>query len=169
MTQSRDQELSADAAEALIARYGLTPHPEGGWFAEVHRSERSLGTPQGYPGERVALTAIYFLLKEGDFSAFHSVTSEEVWIHLAGAPLELALLAPQPQVRTLCAPGEPGEPLIVVPPEVPQAARSLGAFTLTSCLVAPGFDFDDFQMPRAAELLQRYPDAGELISRYTRS
>ena len=152
----------------LIALYNLTPHPEGGWFAEVHRSNRSIGAPAGYPGERVALTAIYFLLCEGEFSAFHSVTSEEIWIHLAGAPLELALLDPAPRLLKLSAPGEDGEPLLVVPPGVLQAARSLGSFTLTSCLVAPGFDFDDFQMPRAAELLASYPDSKTLIQSFTR-
>ena len=156
-----------DQAE-LIARYNLTPHPEGGWFAEVHRSHCSVGTPAGYPGERVALTAIYFLLCEGEFSAFHSVTSEEIWIHLAGAPLELALLDPAPRLLRLAAPGQNGEPLLVVPPGVLQAARSLGHFTLTTCLVAPGFDFDDFRMPAAAELLAGYPDSAPLIKRFTR-
>jgi len=152
----------------LIARYNLKPHPEGGWFAEVHRSLHSVGTPAGYPGERTALTAIYFLLCEGDFSAFHSVTSEEVWIHLAGAPLELALLDHAPRLLNLSAPGQGGEPLLVVPPGVPQAARSLGPYTLTSCLVAPGFDFDDFRMPSATELIDTYPDSSALIRRFTR-
>lgn len=161
------EEAGRDAA-GLIARYGLQPHPEGGWFAEVHRSGHSVGTPDGYPGERVALTAIYFLLEEGDYSAFHSVTSEEVWVHLGGAPLELVLLDPEPRVRRLAAPGEEGDPLIVVPPGVLQAARSLGAYTLTSCLVAPGFDFDDFRMPGAAELLASHPQAAPLIARFTR-
>ena len=157
-----------DQAE-LIARYTLEPHPEGGWFAEVHRSNSSIGTPAGYPGERVALTAIYFLLGEGEFSAFHSVTSEEIWIHLAGAPLELVLLdRPASKVLRLAAPGEDGAPLLVVPPMVPQAARSLGPYTLTSCLVAPGFDFDDFRMPGAAELLEAFPESAQLIKRFTR-
>jgi len=168
MSQKKDQERGAAEAEALIARFGLKPHPEGGWFAEVHRSRCSVGTPAGYPGERVALTAIYFLLKEGEFSAFHTVTGEEVWIHLAGAPLELVQLDPEPRTLCLSAAGEKGEPLIVVPPGGHQAARSLGSFTLTSCLVAPGFDFDDFRMPRAAELLVRYPNAQALIARFTR-
>ncbi|HEY5513889.1 MAG TPA: cupin domain-containing protein [Geomonas sp.] len=154
--------------DALIARYHLKPHPEGGWYAEVHRSSKSIGTPAGYPGERVALTAIYFLLCEGEFSAFHSVAGEEIWIHLAGAPLELALLDPAPRRLRLSAPGEDGEPLLVVPPDVLQAARSLGPYTLTSCLVAPGFDFKDFQMPRAAELLEAYPESAELIRSFTR-
>ena len=153
---------------ALIARYNLKPHPEGGWFAEVHRSCCSVGTPAGYPGERVALTAIYFLLCEGDFSAFHAVTSEEIWIHLAGAPLELVLLDATPRALRLAAPGGDGEPLLVVPPGVLQAARSLGPYTLTSCLVAPGFDFDDFRMPGAAELLTAYPESADMITSFTR-
>ena len=156
-----------DQAE-IIARYNLQPHPEGGWFAEVHRSHSSVGTPAGYPGERVALTAIYFLLAEGEFSAFHSVTSEEIWIHLAGAPLELVLLDAAPKVLQLSAPGGDGEPLLAVPPGVLQAARSLGAYTMTSCLVAPGFDFDDFRMPRAAELVAACPEAAALIRSLTR-
>jgi uncharacterized protein len=152
----------------IIERYNLKPHPEGGWFAEVHRSHSSIGAPDGYPGERVALTAIYFLLEEGDFSAFHSVTGEEIWIHLAGAPLELVLLDPTPRLLRLSAPGEDGEPLLVVPPGALQAARSLGSYTLTSCLVAPGFDFDDFRMPRAAELTAAYPESASLIESLTR-
>lgn len=154
--------------ETLIARYDLKPHPEGGWFAEVHRSQTSIGKPSGYPGERVALTAIYFLLAEGEFSAFHSVTSEEVWIHLAGAPLELVLLDREPRSLRLAAPGEKGDPLLVVPPGVLQAARPLGPYSLVSCLVAPGFDFDDFRMPRAAELIDAYPGSEELIRELTR-
>lgn len=154
--------------DGLIARYNLKPHPEGGWFAEVHRSQRSIGTPAGYPGERVALTAIYFLLGQGDFSAFHNVTSEEIWIHLAGAPLELVLLDPSPRRLKLAAPGEDGDPLLIVPPGVLQAARSLGSYTLTSCLVAPGFDFDDFRMPRASELIQTHPESITLIESFTR-
>jgi hypothetical protein len=51
---------SQESADALIRRLGLAPHPEGGWFREIHRSVASLGTPPGYPGERCALTVIHF-------------------------------------------------------------------------------------------------------------
>lgn len=152
----------------LIERYQLKPHPEGGWYHERHRSQRNIGRPEGYSGHRSALTAIYFLLSEGDFSAFHTVRSEEVWVHLAGAPLELALLGDQEQRLRLASPDEKGEPLLVVPPDVLQAARSLGSFTFATCLVAPGFDFEDFRIPPRAELLARYPEASELILQYTR-
>jgi predicted cupin superfamily sugar epimerase len=155
-------------AEQLILKYALKPHPEGGWYREVYRSSRSVGTPAGYPGERSPLTVIYFLLAAGDFSAFHRVRSEEAWVHLAGAPLELVVLEEEALVHLLGRPGETEEPLAVVPPEALQAARTLGDFTLVSCLVAPGFDFADFEIPSREDLLRRYPRHEALIRRFTR-
>lgn len=155
-------------AEQLIQKYALMPHPEGGWYREVYRSSRSVGIPAGYPGERSSLTVIYFLLAAGDFSAFHRVRSEEVWVHLAGAPLELVVLEEAALVHLLGRPGETGEPLAVVPPLALQAARTTGDFTLVSCLVAPGFDFADFEIPSREELLRRYPRHESLIRRFTR-
>jgi predicted cupin superfamily sugar epimerase len=159
-----------DASSAeLISRLGLQAHPEGGWYREIHRSSASLGTPPGYPGERTALTAIHFLLAEGECSAFHRVRSEEVWVHLAGAPIELSTLGDPPAVRTIAAVGAGGDPLAVVPPGCLQAARPLGGWALAACLVAPGFEFADFEIPGVEELIARYPLQRDLIARYTRS
>ncbi len=156
------------AAQSIIDRYDLQPHPEGGWYREVHRSTHSLGVLPGYAGERTALSAIYFLLAAGDFSAFHRVRSEEVWVHLAGDPLELVLLDQEPRPLTLAHPGGDGEPLLVVPPGILQAARPLGAFTLVTCLVAPGFDFADFELLSRAELEALFPRHTEVVRRFTR-
>ena len=158
------------SARELIDRLGLAPHPEGGWYREVHRSARRIPPFGPYPGARDALTAIYFLLEEGDFSAFHAVKSEEAWVHLAGAPLELALLAEgeAARVETVGTAAEGRTPLFVAPPDIFQAARSLGPFTLVSCLVAPGFSFEDFSMPGRGELLARFPASADLVRRYTR-
>ena len=150
-----------------IDRYRLRPHPEGGWYREVHRSEHLLGPLPGYSGERTALTAIYFLLARDDFSAFHRVRSEEAWVHLAGAPLELVLLAEDTRIVPL-APADYGEPLTVVPPDTLQAARTLGEYTLVACLVAPGFDFSDFELPSRDDLLMAYPQHEALVRRFTR-
>ena len=155
-------------ADQLIERHHLQPHPEGGWYREIHRSPLSVGMPAGFPGERMALTAIYFLLASGDFSAFHRVRGEEVWVFLAGAPLQLVVLDGAPRCHTLAPAGDVGEPLAVVPPGALQAARTLGEFTLVSCLVAPGFDFADFAIPPREELVAAYPQHESLVRRFTR-
>jgi len=37
------------------------------------------------------------------------------------------------------------------------------------CTVAPGFDFEDFEMGKRAELVTKYPKHRELIQRLTRA
>lgn len=154
--------------EEIIAAYRLERHPEGGWFREVHRSPLPPGEIPGYPGERAAFTAIYFLLTRDDFSAFHRLRSEEAWIHLAGDPLELILVGREVRRIRLGPATEGGEPIAVVPPGELQAARTSGEYTLSACFVVPGFDFADFSMPSREELLREYPERRELILTFTR-
>ena len=68
--------------EAIIEALGLEPHPEGGWFAETWRAPAPAG-------ERAASTAIYFVLRAGERSHWHTVDADEIWLHHAGAPLIL--------------------------------------------------------------------------------
>jgi hypothetical protein len=141
-------------AEEIIRRYGMARHPEGGWYREIFRSP--------------AMTAIRFLLPRDDFSAFHRLKSEEAWIHLAGEPLEMFLLGETPVRRLLSPAGGDGEPIVVVPAGVPQAARPTGGYTLSACLVAPGFVFEDFSLPSREELLAEFPEESERIRSLTR-
>lgn len=75
-------------ARQLIDTLGLLPHPEGGHYAEVHRSAQPVATGDDR-GTRDALTAIYFLLPAGAVSRWHRVRSDEAWVHLEGAPIRL--------------------------------------------------------------------------------
>lgn len=160
---------AADIIEAL----NLTPHPEGGHFAEVFRSELSLDI-QDYGGLRQASTAIYFLLRTGEFSAFHRVRSDEGWHHYAGDALELTLLTEHDaQTRLLGGDLTRGErPFAMVPRGVWQAARPRAGgrgYALVGCTVAPGFDFRDFEMPTRAELVELLPQHRDLILPLTRA
>ena len=94
--------------------------------------------------------------------------SEEVWVHLDSARIEVVTLAEVPSVRILAPAPNGGEPLAVVPPECLQAARALGEWALAACLVAPGFDFADIELPLRGQLLSFYPAHSDLIERYTR-
>jgi predicted cupin superfamily sugar epimerase len=135
---------SPPTAAELIARLKLEPHPEGGWYREVHRSAELLETARG---PRAALTSIYFLLERRQHSRWHLVTSDEIWHHGGGAPLELLVYRPGTRElrRQVLGPVFQGlEGIGVVAAGEWQAARSLGDWSLMSCDVAPGFDFEDF-------------------------
>lgn len=154
--------------QEIIAAYLLERHPEGGWFREVHRSSCRLDKIPGYPGERTAFTAIYFLLTRGDFSAFHRLRSEEAWIHLAGDPLDLILMGRESRRIALGPLAQGCGPVAVVPSGELQAARTSGDYTLAACFVSPGFEFADFSMPSRNELLREHPDQRNLILEFTR-
>lgn len=124
-------------ADRIIALLDLKPHPEGGYFRETFRDVDG-------PGGRAHSTAIYFLLKAGEVSRWHRVDAAEVWHFYSGAPLELRI------GKNVYMLGdnidEAQVPQLVVPANVWQSARSLGAYTLVGCTVSPGFEFAHFEM-----------------------
>ena len=132
--------MALDAA-AIIRLLDLRPHPEGGHFRESFRDHR--------PEERAHSTAIYFLLAAGEVSHWHRIDATEVWHWYAGAPLLLEISANGLEIqgnRLGNALHEGERPQAVVPPHAWQSARSLGAWTLVGCTVAPGFDFAGFEL-----------------------
>ncbi len=124
-------------ADRIIRALKLTPHPEGGHYRETFRDARKNG--------RAHSTAIYFLLKRGEVSRLHRVDAAEVWHHYAGAPLELTL-GKRKRVILGKDLSKKQRPQIVVPAHVWQSARTLGAYTLVGCTVAPGFEFGGFEL-----------------------
>lgn len=130
-------------AEELIAKYGLTPHPEGGWYKETYRCPSSVNSPlHGKP--RNSVTQIYFLLTQGDVSRFHNVAHDEIWHFYQGAPLRLLELHGSESKEITLGSGA-GHFHHVVQGGIYQAAESTGDYTLVGCTVAPGFDFADFR------------------------
>ena len=128
-------------SEQLIELLDLTPHPEGGHFAETWRAPTD--------GERASGTAIYFLLRAREVSHWHRVDSAEIWHHYAGAPLTLTTWADGGPVvsRRLGTDVVAGErPQLVVEPGEWQSARTLGDWTLVGNTVSPGFEFDHFEL-----------------------
>ena len=129
-------------AAALIAALDLKPHPEGGHFRETFRHV----PPQGGRG---AMTAIYYLLQQGEVSAWHRVDAAEIWHFYAGVPLTLSVSGDgrRAETVTLGPNVEASErPQILVPEGAWQSARSQGAWTLVGCTVGPAFDFAGFEM-----------------------
>jgi uncharacterized protein len=160
---------SEPTAEQLIARFGLEPHPEGGWYRELHRSQVEVQRA-GDGQRRAGLTVIVFLLRRGERSRWHRVSgADEVWHHGAGALLELRLLPPQGgqeegrRLGPLDAGDPTPQPLQIVPAGWWQAARSLGSWSLVYCCVGPGFDFADFDLMAELPVADRPPGADPLF------
>jgi uncharacterized protein len=130
------------SARDIIALLDLKPHPEGGHYRQTWKAD----APQGV---RAAGTAIYFLLAEGEVSHWHRVDAGEIWHWHRGAPIELTLSADGAKVETVTLGPDliAGErPQIIVEKGVWQTAKSLGAWTLVSCTVSPGFEFQGFEL-----------------------
>jgi hypothetical protein len=125
----------------LIQSLGLQPHPEGGWFTETWRGPSA-------EGGRAAGTSIYYLLRAGEVSRWHRLDAPEVWHFHAGDPLELRVYADGSTTAHLLGPDvAAGErPQVVVPAGAWQTARSLGAWTLVGCTMAPGFTIEGFEL-----------------------
>jgi predicted cupin superfamily sugar epimerase len=130
------------SADDVIEILNLAPHPEGGHFRETFRD---VADADG----RGASTAIYFLLKAGEQSHWHAVDAAESWHHYSGAPLLLEISpsgGPISAVRLGSDLTDGERPQAVVPKGHWQRARSLGAWTLVGCTVAPAFTFAGFTL-----------------------
>ena len=130
-----------ERARQLIEMHQLQPHPEGGWYRQVFKSEERV-TRNSDGADRTAVTTIYFLLVEGTASAWHRVESDEVWHFYEGDPLELS-------TKTASVVLDADHRVHVIPAREWQSARTLGAYTLVGCTVGPGFEFDDFVLAEA--------------------
>jgi predicted cupin superfamily sugar epimerase len=141
MTRSLAGDLGA---HEIIRLLGLSPHTEGGHYAETYRPSMNARPP---------LTAIYYLLQAGEVSAWHRVDADEVWAWHAGGPLTLSVSPPDgrgAQGLVLGPDLRAGQrPQAVVPAHHWQAAETLGAWTLVTCLVAPGFEPAGFTLAAA--------------------
>lgn len=137
--------LSGDlGANEIIRALAMQPHPEGGHYVETFRDAPG-------PDGRARSTAIYFLLQVGEVSHWHRVDAAEIWLWHAGAPLALSLSDDGTRATTRALHLGPDlrrgqRPQAIVPAQVWQAAETLGAWTLVSCVVAPGFSFDGFEL-----------------------
>lgn len=154
--------MSKDA-EYWINQLQLSPHPEGGYYAESYKSKKD-------SQDQVHCSLIYFLLKEHDISAFHRLKSDEVWLFHAGASLTLYMIDTQGNMTSQKCGLNPdkGEALQLVIPANTWFAAELNRklpYALCSCMVSPGFTWDDFELAQREHLMQMYPDHATLIER----
>lgn len=161
--------------EQIIQQLNLQPHPEGGYFKETYRSvgeisEESLGTK--YKGSRNHSTCIYFLLTSNSFSAFHRINQDEIWHFYDGSAILLHIISANGDYSNITIGRELANgqvPQFVVPGGYWFAAEVVDSdtYSLLGCTVAPGFSFEDFELPKRAALISKYPQHQKIITRLT--
>lgn len=161
-------------AKYWIDNLNLQPHPEGGFYKETYRSEEILADnlPSRFQGPRNISTAIYFLLRSADKSLFHRIKSDELWHFHAGGTLNIYVLSHLGLItHKLGSNLAEGDVLqVAIPANYWFGATVLEkeSYTLSSCTVAPGFDFQDFELAEQANLLREFPIHQEIIMKLTR-
>ncbi|WP_318531352.1 cupin domain-containing protein [Levilactobacillus suantsaii] len=154
-----------------MEQLNLSPHPEGGWYRQVYKSEDTFNSP-GTTKKLHYYTSIYFLLDNQRVSHFHRLTRDELWYFHAGNTLAIHCISPEGRFYSVKLGNNPANNeqfQFDVPAGTIFGSETIkpDSFSLVSCAVAPGFTFDDFELMHKQDLLQKYPDYREIINRLT--
>lgn len=157
----------------IISALNLAPHPEGGYYRETYRSRESIekeGLPSRYGDTRAFGTAIFYLLTPGTFSTMHILKSDEILHFYMGDPVEFLELYSDGSGKVFTMGLDIGngiDPQHVVPQNTWFGFKLVkdGKYALMGATVAPGFDFNDFDMAERSNLIRSYPEfENEIIS-----
>lgn len=145
----------SDYARSVVNALGMEAHPEGGWYVRDWQSPNT-----DADSARPLSSLIYFLLPEGDASAWHKVDADEIWLWHGPAPVTLQLggngpapasddhldtitlgsgIAAKASADAVCGHA-------VVPAGVWQRTVPGSGDALASCVVSPGFVFEGFTL-----------------------
>ncbi len=158
-----------------IRALGLRPHPEGGYFREIYRSQERIpqaGLPPRYPGDRSLATSIYFLLLSGQVSRLHRLRSDEIWHFYEGSPVVIhtfrpgGAYAPTALGRKASA-GRAFQTVLRAGWWFGAEVAGPDSFALVGCTIAPGFEFDDFELGRREDLQEEFPGQKGIIEKLT--
>ena len=163
-------------ADQLIEQYNLQPHPEGGWYCQTYKSNEQVAAnalPIRFGASRAFSTAIYFLLEQGNFSAFHRIKSDECWHFYTGDPLLIYIIQQNRELEIISLGNDPekGQTFqYVVPANCWFACRPApgSEYCFVGCTVSPGFEFEDFELADAGTLSNEYPQHTMIIKELCR-
>lgn len=151
----------------LVKSLDLLPHPEGGFYKETYRSDSTVETAFG---QRNLATSIYFLLTSENVSRFHRIKSDEHWYFHEGSPLTVHTLDENGHHQLNLGPvSSISSPYQLVPANTifGSSVDEKKSYALVSCVVSPGFDFQDFELFNTQDLLQQYPKHQSIIEKLT--
>lgn len=159
-------------ARYYIDKLELKKHPEGGYYREIYRAGEMFFTetiPPKKLNKKNISTSIYFLLSGRDKSYFHRLKSDEIWHFYDGCDVKLYLIDEKGNLSDVLL-GKTSEQFQLIIPKNTWFAAELtekNSFALVGCTVAPGFDFNDFELAKREVLLKQFPGHKSIINRFT--
>ncbi len=168
--------MSRQDAAYWIDLLHLQEHEEGGWYRQLYRSDLLFGQlqlPAAFTGDRYACTHIYFLLSKENFSAFHRIRSDELWHFYSGDALVIYEIDQEGRLieHLLGADPQAGQSFFTVIRAGSWFASRIadgGEYGLVGCTVAPGFDYEDFELADGQKLSAEFPQHASLIRQLCR-
>ena len=160
-------------ADYLIDYFQMTPHPEGGFYKEIFKSDKKIEIPafDNIVKQRFFQTSIYFLLKENQISNFHRLKSDEIWFFHEGSSVVVHTIDIQGN-RTDFVLGSnlanSDSYQVILPAGTWFAAKNIdqNSYSFFSCTVSPGFDFEDFDLGNFETLSKLFPEHLDLIRNF---
>ena len=142
------------SAEEVIEHLGLEfLEGEGVWIRLLWRNESG--------------NAILGLLTPTDFSAMHRLIEDELWVHVAGAPIDMLILHEDARVEhTRIGHGLEDSVTALVPAGAWQGSSTQGDWALVSCALAPAFT--GFELADHATDFSTWPTAASRIAELIR-
>jgi predicted cupin superfamily sugar epimerase len=142
--------------KAVIDSLQLEPHPEGGFYREMHRASALIREVNG--NSKNAYSSIYYLLSGNDFSAWHRIQSDETWFFHLGCDIAIYYFDAQNKLVTVQLGLESMQFQVTIPAGTWFAAKPVraDAFCLVSCVVGPAFTFTEFEMGKRHTLLDTF-------------
>jgi uncharacterized protein len=154
-----------------VAKLGMNPHPEGGYYKETFQSEEQISDRElsvNFEGRRKLYTSIYFLLTSDDVSHFHRLKSDELWYYHGGSSLSIHVIDESGEYKEIklgmnLDAGEIPQVLVKKNSIFGSSVSEKDTCSLVGCMVSPGFEFQDFELFTQEELMKVYPQQKEII------
>lgn len=176
LTHNKAPEQQESEANILIKKLALQPHPEGGYYRRTYQSDDSINinTTQDKDKTRLAASAIYYLLKSNEYSAWHKLKSDETWFHHKGSTLTIHMINTNTGEYSKVLLGSDISDHCYLQYTVKKntwfavSVNAAKTYALTSCYVCPGFDFKDFELAQSKALIAKFPQHENLILQYAK-
>ncbi len=155
-------------AAYYINHFNMIPHPEGGYYTSMFRSNETIekhALPTRYFGKRHLYSSIYFLITNDNPSTFHRLQTDEIW-HLYDGEVEIHTINSEGVLNSTMLTNKSHKACFqALVPKQHWLAAETNHFALIGCTLAPGFEFEDFEIKKRDELLSLFPNHKTIIEK----